>query len=274
MVMFKKAKLKWGIQNGDLALVRRMLELGTNPSYEDEYGRSFLYFAIQRGSRDAAELLLERGAAVSAEIRSEGTLLHLAARKGSVEIAAMLLEKKPDLLSIKDRDGDTPLHAAAENGYAEVAAFLIEKGADPNLKNFSNRTPLYLAQKQNHAEVVELLKPLTQSPRQPLQIEAAEEPGPQDESEVWKKLPGERIARIASEEAIGYRITEIFNFSARERTTLYQNLDTRAETVETRTFDQIGDKAALEEALAELKKRGGAADIGSINGFDKKKLGL
>jgi hypothetical protein len=273
MVMFKKNKLFYALNNGDTRTVKEMLDLGVNPNHTDDCGRSFLYWAVYRGNRDAAELLVQKGAAVDSGTRSEGTLLHLAARKGSVEIADMLLRLKPDLLGLKDSDGNTALHVAAENGYAEVAAFLIEKGADTNLKNFANRTPLFFAQKNSHDDVAELLKPLTQSAKVPAALEPAPEISPLAAAESsWKKLPGERIAHVAIEDAIGYRITEIFNFSARERTTLYQNLETKIETAETRSFDQIGDKSALEQALTELQKRGGTADAGSISGLDKKRL--
>ncbi|TAL28224.1 MAG: hypothetical protein EPN97_15020 [Alphaproteobacteria bacterium] len=271
MVMFKKSKLHTAINDGDSKVVREMLDLGVDPNYTDDYGRSFLYFAVYRGNRDAAELLLQKGAKVELKTRGDGTLLHLAARKGGIEIAGMLLERQPGLLSMKDSDGNTALHAAAEHGYAEMAAFLIEKGGDPNLKNFANRTPLFLAQKNSHDEAADLLRPLTQSVKVSSQPEPDETP-PAANTSDWKKLPGERIAHIAVEEAIGYRITEIFNFSARERTTLYQNLETKIETAETRAFDQIGDKSALEQALAELQKRGGTADAGSISGLDKKRL--
>ncbi|MEZ0225284.1 MAG: ankyrin repeat domain-containing protein [Alphaproteobacteria bacterium] len=273
MVMFKKSKLHEAINTGDTKVVKDMLDLGVDPNYTDDYGRSFLYFAVSRGNRDAAELLLQNGAKVDLKTRSDGTLLHLAAKKGGIEIAGMLLARQAELIGMKDSDGNTALHAAAEHGYAEMASFLIERGADPNLKNFANRTPLFLAQKVGYVEVSELLKPLTLSAKTTPQIEAAPESPPEPAAESpWKKLPGERIAHIAVEETIGYRITEIFNFSARERTTLYQNLDTKIETAETRSFDQIGDKSALEQALTELQKRGGMADAGSISGIDKKRL--
>lgn len=272
MVMFKKSKLHEAINSGDTPTVKAMLDLGVDPNYTDDYSRSFLYFAVSRGNRDAAELLLQKGAKVELKTRHDGTLLHLAAKKGGIEIAGMLLTRQPELLGMKDSDGNTALHAAAEQGYAEMAAFLLEKGADPNLKNFANRTPLFFAQKNNHDEASDLLRPLTQAVKVAAQIEPEAAPLPAADASDWKKLPGERIAHVAIEEAIGYRITEIFNFSARERTTLYQNLETKIETAETRAFDQIGDKSALEKALAELQKRGGTADAGSISGLDKKRL--
>lgn len=272
-MMFKKSKLHNAIQDGDIARMKEVLAEGVDPDHEDDYGRSFLWFAVNRGNLAAVQALVEAGAAVNTAAKYTGTLLQVAARKGSVDIASYLLEKNPKLLESRDRDGNTALHTAAESGYPDLVAFLIEKGLDANAKNFSNRSPLSLAQKNNHHEVSDLLKPYAPAR---MRLVPALDPAPVSEvaplSDEWRKLPGERIAHVAVEEAIGYRITEIFNFSAREKTTLYRNLESNAETVETRGFDAIGDKAPIEQALEEPRKRGGISEPSSVTGFEKKKL--
>lgn len=272
-MMFKKSKLHSAISDGDIARMKEVLASGVDPDHEDDYGRSFLWFAVNRGNLLAVQTLVDAGAAVTVANKYNGTLLQVAARKGSVEIASYLLDKNPKLLEQRDRDGNTALHTAAESGYPDLVAFLIEKGLDANAKNFSNRSPLSLAQKNNHLEVVDLLKPYAPAR---MRLVPALEPAAVEEapplSDEWRKLPGERIAHVAVEEAIGYRITEIFNFSAREKTTLYRNLESNAETVETRGFDAIGDKAPIEQALEELRKRGGISEPSSVTGFEKKKL--
>jgi hypothetical protein len=272
-MMFKKSKLQNAIQDGDIARMKEVLAQGVDPNYEDDFGRSFLWFAINRGNLAAVQALVEAGANVTTANNYNGTLLQVAARKGSVEIASYLLDKNPKLLELRDRDGNSALHTAAEFGYPDLVAFLIEKGLDANAKNFNNRSPLSMAQKNKHQEVADLLKPYAPARMKLVPaLEAApvaETPALADE---WRKLPGERIARVSVEEAIGYRITEIFNFSAREKTTLYRNLESSAETVETRTFDAIGDKAPIEQALEELRKRGGVSEPSSVTGFEKKKL--
>ena len=276
-MMFKKSKLHTAITDGDIARMKEVLAQGVDPDHEDDYGRSFLWFAVNRGNLAAVQTLVEAGAAVTVANKYNGTVLQVAARKGSVEIASYLLEKNPKLLEQRDREGNTALHTAAESGYPDLVAFLIEKGLDANAKNFNNRSPLSLAQKNNHHEVADLLKPYAPARMRlvsALDPEAPSAPAAEVAplSDAWRKLPGERIAHVAVEEAIGYRITEIFNFSAREKTTLYRNLESNAETVETRGFDAIGDKAPIEQALEELRKRGGVSEPSSVTGFEKKKL--
>lgn len=276
-MMFKKSKLHSAISDGDITRMKEVLAQGVDPDYEDDYGRSFLWFAVNRGNLAAVQTLVEAGAAVTTANKYNGTVLQVAARKGSVEIASYLLDKNPKLLEARDRDGNTALHTAAESGYPDLVAFLIEKGLDANTKNFNNRSPLSLAQKNNHHEVADLLKPYAPARMRLVPAPESESgPAPAEEppalADEWRKLPGERIAHVAVEEAIGYRITEIFNFSAREKTTLYRNLESNAETVETRSFDAMGDKGPIEQALEELRKRGGLSEPSSVTGFEKKKL--
>jgi ankyrin repeat protein len=50
------------------------------------------------------------------------------------------------------------LYFAVLRGHKDVAELLIAKGADVNVKNNQGRTPLSLAKKKGHNEIVELLR--------------------------------------------------------------------------------------------------------------------
>lgn len=279
-MMFKNKKLRRAIIGGDTQSVKTLLDAGANPNGTDMDGDSMLWYAVRNGHREAVRLLLDKGAEVTTALDYGSSLLHKAAEKGSVEITAMLLEKCPALLQVTDDVGNTPLHTAALNGYPELAADLVARGVDPRAKNFNNRTAYSLAQKKNHGDVMELLRPLTlpagAQPADPALESVAPDTveAPETADSAWRKLHGERIARVAVEDAIGYRITEIFNFTAREKTTLYHNLAAKSDTVETRSFDDLGDKAALEEAMRQLQVRGGKPDPDSILGPAKKRLSV
>lgn len=280
-MLFKNKKLRSAIIGGRTQDVKTLLDAGADPNGTDMDGDSMLWYAVRNGHREAVRMLLEKGARAEASLRYGSTLLHMAAEKGSVEITAMLLEKRPQLLDITDDVGNTPLHIAALNGYPELAADLIARGVDPRAKNYSNRTAYSLAQKKNHGDVMALLRPLTLPagvlPADPAleSIAPAAAVGITETTDsTWKKLQGERIARVAVEDAIGYRITEIFNFTAREKTTLYHNLAAKSDTVETRSFDDLGDKAALQEAMRQLQAQGGKPDPDSILGPAKKRLSV
>ena len=52
----------------------------------------------------------------------------------------------------------TPLHIAASAGHTEIAEMLIAKGADVNIKNKRNQTPLTVAKQKNDKAMIELLE--------------------------------------------------------------------------------------------------------------------
>jgi ankyrin repeat protein len=50
------------------------------------------------------------------------------------------------------------LHCGAQFGYKEIVTLLLKANANPNLKDFKNRTPLDWAIWNNHKDVIDLLK--------------------------------------------------------------------------------------------------------------------
>ena len=53
-----------------------------------------------------------------------------------------------------DMEGATPMHLAAKNGHADVVKSLMLQGANPSAKNANGCTPLHLAAKYGHANVI------------------------------------------------------------------------------------------------------------------------
>lgn len=269
-ILFKKAKMRYAIEASDLKEMNRILDAGLDVNTHDDMGRSLLYHAVELGNIDAVQLLMQRGAHVDEQVYYRGSLLHAAVARGNIEIATLLIACNKDLLTKKNRLGNSALHIAAKKGYRDMVALLIESGIDTEIKNFENRTALYLAQQERQEDIVQLLKPF--QPKITPDVKPA--PAVSDmippSAEGWRKLSNDKVAHVVQEYGIGYRLTEIFNFKNRERTRLYQNIDTKVEAVESKSFDDIHDKAGLEEALLHLHKMGGK---GTLGGMAKKKLG-
>ncbi|MDP2206125.1 MAG: ankyrin repeat domain-containing protein [Alphaproteobacteria bacterium] len=269
MIFFQAHRIAQAIQHDNMADLQKLLAKGADPNACEEYGRMPLERAVLRGNLPAAQMLIDAGASREMAYES-GTLLHVAAAHGDVDMARLLLERFAGIAEEMDGTRNTPLHLAALAGHAEMVTFLIDAGFDPARKNADNRTALYLAQKKSHPDVIEILEAYHQKnplpkPALPRQIEQAAETL-QPEQAGWHKLSDERIAHVIFDAAIGYRTTEIFNFAARERTRLYQNLDTRIETAETQAFDDLTEKSPLEDALSRLRDMGGTADEGAVYG--------
>ena len=266
-IPFKYSKICRAIEAGDIEKVTELLDKGVDPNLTDEWNSngSLLKRAIQSRQKEAVILLIERGARGD-EKTWEGSYLHIAAETGHLESAQFLLEKYPELIKHTNRKGQTPLHTAAYSGHAEIAALLVAKGANPDAKDYDGRTALYHAASHGHKEAEEVLLPVT---KKATMILSSFEPRHDEE---WKMLSPEKVARITFEQEIGYRITDIFNFKARDRIRIVQNMQTKNETAETKSFDELPDRTALEEALAELNKRGGKADPSSVGGLQKNRM--
>lgn len=254
-MLFKRTRTFLAVESNDVEEVKKLLRKKIDPNMRLDTDYRSVYLlecAANKGNPEIVALLLEYGAKV--DIR-HGSPFHEAAKCGHVDVVEVMLESDPDLISSLDGEGNTALHIAAAHGHAKVAAYLLSMGADPNSENFNHRTPLFLAQKQNNKETEALLMPLTKTI---CSLSAAEE------QKRWKMLSTQKVAHIMVETDIGYKITDVFNFESRDRTRIVQNLETKAETIETKSFDDIADKTPLETACEKLKQLGGQADAGSI----------
>lgn len=259
MELFKKSKALDAARVGDTKRLGELLDAGVSPDAKKS-GDTLLWISIEHNRPESVKLLLERGAKAGLEFNVGWTVLHKAASMGNVGIAALLLEKNPALLHATSRkQKNTALHLAAESGHVEFVADMLKRGLDPQQKNVDGHTALTLARFKNQSGVVELLKPLMPGYVPP----APPAPPP---AEGWNKLSGEKIAHVAVETAIGYRLTEIFDFRSRERIRIVHNLETKRDQMETTPFDSITDQKTLQDAFNALTERGGTADASSIHG--------
>src|SRR5665213_2188635 len=80
-----------------------------------------------------------------------------AAQNSDLETVNALLEHKPDLVSVRDNDGNTPLGIAAAEGHKEIAETLLSNAAEINSTNSKGFTPLHCAATLGRTEVVRLL---------------------------------------------------------------------------------------------------------------------
>ncbi len=81
----------------------------------------------------------------------------------------------------------------------------------------------------------------------------------------WVKTSDHEIAYIEEKPAINKRMTDIFNFKAREHQRIVDDLSSGAQSATPlRGFDQVEVKEILLEAIHELNKQGGNVDERSI----------
>jgi uncharacterized protein len=149
--------LQQAAAQGNLELIARSLDEGSDMSELDEAGDPALVLASLKGQTQAVALLLERGADI--EVRNKGglTALHAASYAGNLDIVRLLVAKGADVNDNKNFYSMTPLHAAAEEGRAEVVAFLLENKADVGAAERNGYTPLTQAGWRGYWDVAALL---------------------------------------------------------------------------------------------------------------------
>ena len=79
--------------------------------------------------------------------------IHSASCRGHYHIVESLLNDGADV-NLQDEDNETPLHFAARHGHINIVKLLIENGADYRLKNSDGMSPALWAMTESNVDVV------------------------------------------------------------------------------------------------------------------------
>jgi ankyrin repeat protein len=149
--LFKAAEL-----DNESAIVSMVLK-GLNVGAQDEQGQTALLIAASEGSMKVARFLMKQPAVnVNARNAQDENPLMLAALKGRLAMVRELIEAAADV----NKPGWTPLHYASANPEPEslaVVALLLEKYAYIDAESPNQTTPLMMAARYGHRDVVKLL---------------------------------------------------------------------------------------------------------------------
>lgn len=217
-----------------------------------------------------ADLLAKAGDA-DIRLNSGRTPLHYAISLRKDKAVALLIEKGANFERTDDW-GMPPLHSAAYRNNLNAIVLLLKAGADPNLRDNDGMTAHGRALKSDCVEIADILKPYMRAAREEFDLPPApaarvpELRQPAALPEGWVKLGAQQVARSLGHEQLGYRLTDVFDFAARERIRIVNNMATRQDHVETVSFDSLPDKGLLEDALKNLRALGGTADEAAIHG--------
>lgn len=173
--------------NGHEGAVSSLLHCGANVDGKDSLGWTALHKSCARWQYGVASILLRHGAdvnsktdegltalclatkaehtalvdlllqhhAVTGSDGSDGSALSFAAEIGNLEIAKLLLGYGADIQEAP-REGRSPLHIAVKNGHLNIVRLFLEE--NPNFEEKDGqRTALHLAAGEGHSELVELL---------------------------------------------------------------------------------------------------------------------
>ncbi|KAJ5455310.1 hypothetical protein N7475_010431 [Penicillium sp. IBT 31633x] len=154
-----RTPLSLAAESGNITIVGDLMKWGSFPDSEDQDQRTPLSYASGSGCHEVVELLL-RDVRVPPDHRDahQRTALSWAAANGHDTVVKRLLETGKVEPDIKDRHGRTPLSYAAQNGPDTVVELLLETSkVEPDIKDRQGWTPLSYAAQNGHDTVVKRL---------------------------------------------------------------------------------------------------------------------
>jgi hypothetical protein len=116
-------------------------------------------WAIKNGHYDSVNFLLDKSDS-SLKLKNGDTLLHLAARYGHPQIVKFLIEKdyaKPSDNNKANNNNENPVFLACQKGDLGSLQLLIIHGADISIMNNYGESPLTIAFKRGHTQIIEYL---------------------------------------------------------------------------------------------------------------------
>ena len=147
------------VQNGNFEALRYLVEKNQSIVNEnDQFQKKPLYYAILNHNFKIVQYLCEN----NADINNDGLItssfpLLVATEVKDIPIIKYLLNKGADINQTTKNQGQTSLHKAASDGSLKVVKFLCQNGSDYNYRDYQNDTPLSLAIKKGHLNVIQYL---------------------------------------------------------------------------------------------------------------------
>lgn len=158
----RKEALKHAIQHNVIGLLRPLIEARAevNCVFEQCFFRAPLHRAASRGHREVCKLLLALQADASLRDSHGAAPIHLVASKGRLPIVDLLLRHDSGSASAVDYSGRTPCHMAALKGHLLVVQRLVAAHASVGSQTIEGRTPLDMARRGQHFDIVRYLESL------------------------------------------------------------------------------------------------------------------
>ena len=137
-------------------VLKKMLDLGSDPNIKDSNGWSALHYACQLGDYESVEILINNDALIDTYSNNKRIPLHLASYRGFPNIVELLLKFGSDP-NYKDELGCTPLHLAAKKGNVKCIELLLDYDAELYCLDFRNWNILHYASFHGHKKAVRFI---------------------------------------------------------------------------------------------------------------------
>lgn len=227
-----------------------------------------LTLAMIAARKDTVDLLVELGASPLQKLdHNYPNQLFVAAAFNRADVLHDWLPLYREAARVQNIDNDTLLHIACQHKNPRVTRLLLANGFYTTARSDSGNSPLLYAEKAADKESISLLHAAAngqlpaaaQKNENILQLPAHVDMQPivpattplqltDNLRDGWQTIDEYRIARVTDVPAIGYRLTEVFNFESNEVLRLNRNLETGAESATVTSFDAIAGSSGLVRA--------------------------
>lgn len=145
-------------RQGNVDMVRKMLEAGVPVDAPQEDGCTGLWLAAEAGCADVVKLLAESAGANVNAVKTAGNIsaLYIAAQNGHISVVDVLLVNGANP-NIAKTTGATPLFIASQQNYIEIVTSLLKAGSNPNAPTSQGVCPLMIAAFQGNGDVARKL---------------------------------------------------------------------------------------------------------------------
>jgi hypothetical protein len=240
-------RLMRAIEYRDFKKMKAAIEAGADIHAPKDLYSTPLFRCVDYSFEEGLDYLLELG--VSPDAKSAESYQHpviRAAEYGRQNMLEKLLDHGANVNAQRDYDGRTALHVAAAAGLGGMVRYLLSKGADAAIGDQQLNTPADLAEKEYPA-LANLIRGKDAKDEAPVPPPAT----------GWSLTAPDEVAHVADKPAIGYRVTETFNFSARLYTRVTRNLETNAESQSVSGFSTLSEGTLLDIAQEAFTRLGG-----------------
>ncbi|MEO8308902.1 MAG: ankyrin repeat domain-containing protein [Pseudomonadota bacterium] len=132
--------LHWVVRMQATDLARQLLRAGAKADLANRYGVRPVHVAISNGDLTLVRLLLEAGADPNSTNSGDNCLV-MATRVGNTQIVEALLAKGANADVADAAFGQTPLMAAAREGRPEIVRLLLSRGARVDAQTRTSKVP-------------------------------------------------------------------------------------------------------------------------------------
>ena len=155
--IFNGSALITASANGNLEIVKSLLDAKADRNITDDTGLTPLMAAAYMGNDNVVALLIHQGASLEQQDEKGYTALMFAANAGQYNSVRVLLESNANV-NAKDNDNSVPIMFAAQHGFNDTVRLLLSYGADKHFKGNYGLNAIDFARQNSLKETIDILE--------------------------------------------------------------------------------------------------------------------